>query len=73
MSTRLNVIIEKDTDGYFAQCTELEGCYSQGDTLEEVMTNIREAIELYLETMTAKERKSLKRKEIITAALEVTT
>jgi predicted RNase H-like HicB family nuclease len=43
-------VIEKDHDGYYAYCPELKGCHSQGDSLEEVQANIREAVELYLET-----------------------
>jgi predicted RNase H-like HicB family nuclease len=43
-------IIEKDADGYFAYLPSLKGCVSQGDTYEEVIQNIKEAIELYLET-----------------------
>jgi hypothetical protein len=35
----------------YAGCPELKGCQSQGLTLEEVMTNIKEAAELYLETL----------------------
>ncbi len=71
MSLRLTVIIEKDADGYFAQCPELEGCYSQGDNFDEAMRNIREAIELYLETMTKEERQSLSHKEVYTTSLDV--
>lgn len=52
MSYRLNIIIEKDDDGFYAYCPELDGCHTQGDSLDEVMRNIKEAIELYLETMT---------------------
>ena len=44
------VIIEKGDDGYFvAHCPSLKSCWSQGRTKEEVLYNIREAIELYLE------------------------
>ncbi|MFH1195522.1 MAG: type II toxin-antitoxin system HicB family antitoxin [bacterium] len=50
MSQRFNIIIEKDSNGYFAYCPELEGCHSQGDTLDETMDNIKEATELYLES-----------------------
>ena len=46
---RLSVIVEKDKDGYIALCPELEGCYTQGDTYEEVMENIRDAIQLHIE------------------------
>ncbi|MDP2218327.1 MAG: type II toxin-antitoxin system HicB family antitoxin [Methanolobus sp.] len=45
------VVIEKDQDGYFAMCPALEGCYSQGDTYEESLENIKDAIRLILEDM----------------------
>jgi predicted RNase H-like HicB family nuclease len=51
MMDKINVILEKDDDGYYAYCPELPGCQSEGDTLEEVKTNIQEAVELYLETL----------------------
>ena len=51
MSHKFNVVIEKDEDGYYAYVPELEGCQSQGDTLEEVTANIEEAIALYLEVL----------------------
>jgi predicted RNase H-like HicB family nuclease len=47
---KLNFVIEKSSEGYFSYCPELKGCFTQGDTLDEVKQNIREAIELYLET-----------------------
>jgi predicted RNase H-like HicB family nuclease len=46
---RFSVVIEKDIDGYFAFCPELQGCYTQGDTYEEVVGNIRDAIRLHIE------------------------
>jgi len=33
---KFSVVIEKDINGYFAFCPELQGCYTQGDTYEEV-------------------------------------
>jgi predicted RNase H-like HicB family nuclease len=46
----LQVIIEPGEDGYFvAHCPSLKSCWSQGKTREEVLKNIREAIDLYLE------------------------
>lgn len=71
MSQKISVVIEKDAAGYYAYCPELSGCQSQGDTFEEVMANIREAAELYLETLTGEERESLLSREILTTALEV--
>lgn len=46
---RFAVVVEKDAEGYFAFCPELQGCYSQGDTYEEVLDNIRDAIRLHVE------------------------
>jgi len=46
---RFSVIIEKDRDGYFTFCPELQGCYTQGDTYEEALENIRDAIRLHIE------------------------
>ena len=48
-SYRFSVVIERDKDGYFAFCPELQGCYSQGDTYEEALENIRDAVQLHLE------------------------
>ena len=48
-SYRFSVVIEKDQDGYYAFCPELQGCYTQGDSYEEVLANIRDAIRLHVE------------------------
>jgi predicted RNase H-like HicB family nuclease len=48
-----SVIVERDEDGFVASCPELQGCYSQGDTYEEVMENIKDAISLNLEELRA--------------------
>lgn len=51
------VIIEEDErGGYVAVCPAFEGCYTQGDTVEEALANIREAIELCLEELRAEGR-----------------
>jgi len=46
---RFSVVIEKDSDGYFASCPELQGCYTQGDTYEDVLENIKDAMRLHIE------------------------
>lgn len=49
---RLPVIIERDENGVFvAECPVLKGCYTQGETLEEAMKNIREVIQMHIELM----------------------
>lgn len=46
------VIIEKDpTDFFVADCPELAGCHAQGRTIEEAITNIRDAIKLNLKIL----------------------
>jgi predicted RNase H-like HicB family nuclease len=45
----LPVILEGDQDGYFVSCPALQGCYSQGETYEEAMANIKDAMRLHLE------------------------
>ena len=46
---RLSVVIEKDSNGYFAYCPELQGCYTQGDTYEEVLENVKDAMKLHIQ------------------------
>ena len=70
MTLKATVIIEKDEDGYYAYVPELEGCQSQGDTLDEVMQNIQEAFELYVETMDANEVQQVLSSTILTTTLE---
>ena len=45
----LPVIVEGDRDGYFVSCPSLQGCYSQGQTYEEAIENIKDAIRLHIE------------------------
>jgi len=45
----LPVIVENDQDGYFVTCPALQGCYTQGDTYEEAIANIKDAIRLHVE------------------------
>ena len=46
---RFSALITKEADGYVARCPEL-GVTSQGQDVEAARSNLREAIELYLET-----------------------
>ncbi len=71
MTRKVSVVVEKDELGFYVWCPELKGCQSQGTTLEEAMTNIREAVELYLETLPQDERAAVLSQEILTAAVGV--
>jgi predicted RNase H-like HicB family nuclease len=51
-SMHLQVVIELDEDGkYVAWCPALQGCYTQGDTFEEAMTNIRDVMAMCLDEL----------------------
>ncbi|MSR43625.1 MAG: type II toxin-antitoxin system HicB family antitoxin [Pedosphaera sp.] len=71
MSQKISVVIERGAKGYYAFCPELPGCQSEVESYEAVLAHIREASELYLETLTPKERKTFLSREILTASLEV--
>ena len=44
----IDVILHKDENGYWAEVPALKGCYTQGDTIEEIKTNIKDAITAWL-------------------------
>jgi len=71
MTFRLTAIMEQDKDGVFAYCPELKGCHTQGDTVEEALANLREAAELYVETMKPSELRRPNSKTILATSLEV--
>ena len=51
---KYRVLIERDEDGvYVVEVPALPGCVSQGRTRDEALRNIREAIELYMESLRA--------------------
>lgn len=46
------VVIERDEDGlYVGEVPQLKACYSQGETIDELMVNIREVVEMCLEEL----------------------
>jgi predicted RNase H-like HicB family nuclease len=71
MTGKLSVVIERDEHGFYAWCPDLKGCQSQGATIDEALANIREAIELFLETLTEEERSAALSREILTTSVEV--
>ncbi len=59
---KLHVVIEQDEAGYYvAEVPALPGCLSQGKTREEALTNVKEAVAGWLETMEAKTDMDLNR------------
>ena len=59
------VILEDESGGYIALVPELPGCHTQGDSLDEVLRNVKEAIELYLETLSEEEKRELLSRRVV--------
>jgi len=69
---QLTAIIEREGDGYFSLCPELD-LASQGDTVEEARSNLMEAIELFLEMADASEiERRLNNNEVFVESMEIT-
>jgi len=52
MARRFTVIFEKEEEGgYHVFCPALPGCHTQGETFDEGVRNIREAIQLYIDSL----------------------
>jgi predicted RNase H-like HicB family nuclease len=54
------VVLEEDEEvgGYIVSCPSLPGCFSQGETADEALENIKEAIQTCLESLAEDEIKS---------------
>jgi len=59
------VIVEDEKSGYMAFVPALPGCHTQGETLGDLINNAKEAIELYVETLTEEEKKRLLRQRVV--------
>jgi predicted RNase H-like HicB family nuclease len=68
---RFPIIVEGDQDGYFVTCPALQGCYSQGETYEEAITNIKDAIRLHIEDRQASGEEILQPASVSLSTVEV--
>lgn len=51
---RYTALFEAEADGgYHASCPALPGCHSEGDTLDEAIVNLREAMSVYIQSLQA--------------------
>ena len=71
MLRQLTAIIEKEDGGYVALCPEVDVA-SQGDTVGEARDNLKEAIELFFETVSPMEITSRLHDEVYVTHVEVT-
>jgi predicted RNase H-like HicB family nuclease len=70
---KIKVVLEpQEEGGYFVHVPSLNGCYSQGETKKEALHNIKEAIELYLETKEKIQIRTQRSKKAKTEVVEVT-
>ncbi len=70
MTRQLTAIIEREGDGYVALCPEVD-IASQGATVSEARGNLKEALELFLETASDTEIKQRLHEEVYVTQVEV--
>ena len=68
---RFSVVMEKDDEGFFAWCPELQGCYTQGATDEEAVEALRDVIRLHVEDRLANHESIPQVEAISLSSLEV--
>lgn len=66
MSIRISVMVSKENDWYVAKCIE-NSVASQGNTIDEALSNLKEAIELYYED----EKPNIEDKQVFLTTMEV--
>jgi predicted RNase H-like HicB family nuclease len=67
---QLTAVIEREGDGYVSLCPELD-IASQGDTIEQARNNLREAVELFFETVSPNEIQTRLHEEVYVTRMEV--
>jgi predicted RNase H-like HicB family nuclease len=67
---QFTAVIEKEGDGYVSLCPELD-IASQGNSIEEASTNLKEAVELFFETASTTEVKQRLHEEVFVTRMEV--
>ena len=71
MTYQFSIVIEQDEDGFFAYCPQLQGCYTQGDSYEEALANLEDAIKLHIEDRAANDEEIIPSKSISVATMEL--
>ncbi len=67
-----SIVIERDAEGYFAFCPQLQGCYSQGETYEEARKNLEDAIKLHIEDRIAEGEEIPAEESVSLSTIEIT-
>ena len=65
MQMSFKIVLHREEDGgYWVEVPDLKGCYSQGNSRDDALKNIKEAIELYIETVGVYRPAELKKHEV---------
>jgi len=70
MKKQLTAFIEREGNGYVSLCPEFD-IASQGDTVEEALENLREALELFFETASPEEVRTRLHEEVYVTRVEI--
>ncbi len=70
MNLQLTAIIEREGEGYVALCPEVD-IASQGDSIEEARSNLREALELFFESASREEVRRRLHDEVYVTKIEI--
>ncbi|HEY0782633.1 MAG TPA: type II toxin-antitoxin system HicB family antitoxin [Thermoanaerobaculia bacterium] len=70
MTRQMTAIIEREGDGFISLCPELD-IASQGDSISEARDNLREAVELFLETASSEEIEQRLHEEVYVTRMDV--
>lgn len=73
MTNEFTAVFQREDDGYIAFVEELPGANTQGDTIEEARENLKEAVELILESNRERARAELQGEAVIRERVTVTS
>jgi predicted RNase H-like HicB family nuclease len=59
------IVLKAEEGGFWAEVAALPGCYSQGETVEEALENVKEAIALYLDALREEGRDIPKDEDVV--------
>ncbi len=65
------LVYKAEEGGYWAEVPALPGCYSQGETVEETMKNVKEAVEAHIMALKEEEEKVPSEEDFIIARVNV--
>lgn len=65
------LVYKAEEGGYWAEVPSLPGCYSQGETVEETMKNVKEAVEAHILALKEEEEKIPEEEDFIIARINV--